>query len=152
MLRLLKLLLLTTLLLPLLTGALAVSLGFGDPWGMGSKDPWGIFMTAALPFLVPGIYQIYVWPPTLGVAILLSPLVAVGKGKWYVGALLAYLAALATAWSFAWATKPDYLNLLSEGRSYNPGQLVSTVWKIGIYLLADCASAAAAIAWWRWRR
>lgn len=55
MLRLLKLLLIATLLLPLLTGVLAVSLGFGDPWGMGSKDPWGIFLTAALPVLVPGM-------------------------------------------------------------------------------------------------
>lgn len=152
MLRLLKLLLLTTLLLPLLTGALAVGLGFGDPWGMGSKDPWGIFITAALPFLVPGIYQVYVWPLTFGVAILLSPIIAVGKSRWYVGALLTYLAALATVWSFAWATTPDYLNLLIEGRSYNPGHLVSTVRKIGIYLLADSASAAVAIAWWRWRQ
>lgn len=152
MLRLLKLLLLTTLLLPLLTGALAVALGFGDPWGMGSKDPWGIFMTAALPVLVPGIYQIYAWPPTFGVAILLSPIVVVGKRDWYVGALLAYLAALAIAWSFAWATAPDYLNLLIEGRSYTPGELVRTVRKIGIYLLADCVSAAVAISWWRWRR
>ena len=66
MLRLLKLLLVATFLLPVLTGVLAVSLGFGDSWGMGSKDPWGIFMTAALPFLVPGLYQIYAWPPTFG--------------------------------------------------------------------------------------
>ena len=152
MLRLLKLLLVATFLLPVLTGVLAVSLGFGDPWGMGSKDAWGIFLTAALPFLVPGIYQVYAWPPTFGVAILFSPLAAVGKGNGYVGVLLTYLIVLAAAWSFAWATAPDELNRLIEGRSYAPGQLVSTVWKIGIYLLADCASAAAAIAWWRWRR
>lgn len=85
-------------------------------------------------------------------AILLSPLGAAGTGTGYVATLLTYLAALVTAWSCAWATAPDHLNLLIEGRSYNPGQLVSTVWKIGIYLLADSASAAAAIAWWRWRR
>lgn len=152
MLRLLKLLLLTTLLLPLITGTLAVALGFGDPWGMGSNDPWGIFVTAALPILPPGLYQILAWPLTYGVALLLVPLAAAGRGQWYAGALLLYLAALAITWAFNWAMAPDNLNALIDGTSYVPGRLNSTLRKLGIYLLTDSALAAATIAWWRWRR
>lgn len=143
---------LTTLLLPLATGTLAVALGFGDTWGMGSKDPLGTFITAALPILPPGLYQILAWPLTYGVALLFVPLAAVGKGQWYVFAMLVYLAALAAAWSFNWVTAPDYLNLLIDGASYVPGRLNSNLRKFGVYLLTDSAFVAVTVVWWRWRR
>lgn len=150
--RLLLLLLLTTVALPPITGLVAVLSGFGDPWGMGSKDPLGIFVSAALPVLVPGIYQIVAWPLTFGVALLLVPLAALRQGRWYLLVLLLYLAAIVAAWLFNWATAPDYLNALIDGRSYVPGRLNSNLWKLGVFLLTDSAMAAAAVTWWYLRR
>jgi len=152
MLRLLKLLLLATLLLPLLTGTLAVALGFGDTWGMGSNDPIATFVTAALPILPPGLYQVLAWPATFGVAFLLAPLAAVSRGQWYTGTLLLYLAALVVACAVAWGISPDHLNALIDGTSYVPGRLNSTPRKLGVFVLADSVAAAAAVAWWQWRR
>lgn len=138
--------------LPPITGLVAVVSGFGDPWGMGSKDLWGVFLTAALPILPPGLYQILAWPLTYGVALLLVPVAGIGRGRWYVLPLLLYLAVITAAWSFTWATAPDYLNVLIDGKSYLPGRLNSNVWKFGIYFLTDGLLAAAAIVWWYLRR
>jgi hypothetical protein len=149
--RLLKLLFVTTLMLPVITGTVAVVLGFGDPWGMGARNPWGVFVTAALPILPPGFYQVLVWPLTYGVAVVLSPVALLRRRRWYLIPVLLYLAAISASWSFNWALAPDYLNMMFEGTSYVPGRLNQQLWKIGIYLLTDSVVLASTILWWFWR-
>lgn len=149
--RLLKLLVIATLLLPLVTGSVAVISGFGDPWGMGARNPWGVFMTAALPFLVPGFSQVFAWPLTFGIAILLSPLALFRKRMLYLIAILLILAPMCGAWLLGWMLAPDYLDTLFGGRSYVPGQLDSGTWKFGVYLLTDAAVLYATVGWWFWR-
>lgn len=149
--RLLTLLLVTTLLLPLVTGSVAVLSGFGDPWGMGGKDPFGVFVTAALPILPPGLYQVVAWPLTYGVALLLSPLALLRRRGIYLTAVLAFLLVIAGSWLIGWTLAPDQVNMLLEGRSYMPGRLNSGLWKLGVYLLTDAAVLAATVSWWLWR-
>ena len=149
--RLLKLLLVATLLLPLATGSVAVVSGFGDPWGMGARDPWGVFVTAALPILPPGLYQLLAWPLTFGIAILLSPLALFRKRQFYLIAVLPILAAMGGAWLLGWTLAPEYLNTLLDDRTYVPGKLNSGVWKFGMYLLTNVAVLSAIVSWWFWR-
>ena len=149
--RLLKLLVIATLLLPLVTGSVAVISGFGDPWGMGARNPWGVFITAALPFLVPGFSQVFAWPLTFGIAILLSPLALFRKRMVYLIAILLILAPICGAWLLGWMLAPDYLDTLFGGRSYVPGRLDSGTWKFGVYLLTDAAVLQATVGWWFWR-
>lgn len=150
--RLLKLLLVTTLMLPPITGAVAVLSGFGDPWGMGARDPLGVFVTAALPILPPGIYQWLTWPLTYGVAIVLSPLALLQRRHYYLVTVLLYLAVISAGWLLAWTLDPDRLNVMLDPTSYIPGRLNSGVRKIGVYLLTDSGLLAAAISWWFWRK
>ena len=149
--RLLKLLLVATLLLPLATGLVAVVLDFGDPWGMGANDPWGVFLSAALPILAPGVYQVSAWPLTFGVAILLSPLALFRRRKFYLIAILLVLAGIVGAWLLCWTLAPDYLNTLLDGKTYVPGHLNSSAWKFGMYLLTDATVLSVTVAWWFWR-
>lgn len=149
--RLLKLLFITTLMLPLATGTVAVMSGFGDPWGMGATDPWGVFVTAALPILPPGLYQLLAWPLTYGVAVLMSPLALLRRRQYYLIAVLLYLAAISGFWLSGWVLAPDYLNVTFAAQSYVPGRLNSGLWKFGVYLLTDSALLAATTSWWFWR-
>ncbi len=149
--RLLILLLVATLLLPLATGSVAVVSGFGDPWGMGAKNPWGVFVTAALPILPPGFYQVLAWPLTFGIALLLSPLALLQRRMAYPMVVLPILAAIAGGWLYGWTIAPDYLNTLLDGKSYVPGRLNSNLWKFGVLLLTDAAVVSAAVGWWYWR-
>ena len=149
--RLLKLLLLTTALLPLATGTMAILAGFGDPWGMGGKDPCGIFITAALPILPPGLYQIMAWPLTYGFALLMSPLALLKRRGLYPAAMLLFLAGIAGSWLLGWTLAPDYVNISLDGKSYVPGRLNSNLWKFGMYLLTDAAVLCATVCWWFWR-
>lgn len=149
--RLLKMLLVATLLLPLATGSVAVLSGFGDPWGMGAQNPWGVFVTAALPILPPGLYQVLAWPLTFGVALLLSPLALLQRRMPYAITVLTILAAMSGGWLLAWIFAPEYLNTLLDGRSYLPGRLNSNLWKFGLLLLTDAAVLGATVGWWCWR-
>ena len=151
MIRLLGVLLLASLVLPIATGVLALAAGFGDPWGMGNRDPVGIFVTAALPVTVPGIYQIFAWPATFGVALALSPLAAFGKDRLYRIDVLAYLGAIALAWIACWRWAPEFLNGLFDLSTLRPGRLESSVWKVGLFLLVDAAILAIAVLAWRRR-
>ena len=146
--RLLKLLAIATLLLPVITGLVAVFSGFGDPWGMGAKDPRGVFITAALPFLIPGFLQVFAWPLTFGIALLLSPLALLRKRLVYFIAILLIIAPMCGAWLMGWILDPDYLDTLFGGRSYVPGRLDSGTWKFGVYLLTDAAVLFAVVGWW----
>jgi hypothetical protein len=149
--RVLTLLLIATVLLPLATGTVAVVAGFGDPWGMGAKNPWGVFVTAALPILPPGFYQVLAWPLTFGIALLLSPLALLRRRMTYPMVVLPILAAIAGGWLYGWIIAPDYLNTLLDGKSYVPGRLNSDLWKFGVLLLTDAAVVSAALGWWCWR-
>ena len=149
--RLLSLIVIATLLLQLVTGSVAVISGFGDPWGMGARNPWGVFMTAALPLFVPGFSQVFAWPLTFGIAILLSPLALFGRRKLYLIAILLILAPMCGAWLLGWMLAPDYLDTLIGGRSYVPGQLDSGTWKFGVYLLTHAAILYATVSWLFWR-
>jgi len=146
--RLLKLLLVATLLLPLATGLVAVVFEFGDPWGMGAESAWGVFLTAALPFLVPGIYQVSAWPLTFGVAIVLSPLALLRRRTSCLIATLLVLTGMVSVWLLGWILAPDYLNTLFDGKTYVRGHLNSGVWKFGMYLLTDATVLSAAVSWW----
>lgn len=148
--RLLKMLSISTLVLPLFTGAVAVIAKFGDPWGMGADDPWGIFLSAALPILVPGYYQIFIWPITYGVAVLLSPLVLVRQKMYFLIPVSIYLIFISTFWVFNWLFSYDNLNLLLDGQTYQPGNLNHGVKKIGIMLLTNSALLLLTLVWW-WR-
>jgi hypothetical protein len=149
--RLLKLLLITTGLLPLATGTAAIIAGFGDPWGMGDKNLYGIFITAALPILPPGLYQILAWPLTYGIAFLLSPLALLKQRGLYPTAMLLLLTGIARCWLIGWTLAPDRVNMLLDGKSYVPGRLNSNLWKFGVYLLTDAVVLDATICWWFWR-
>lgn len=149
--RLLKLLFVTTLMLPPIIGAVAVMSGFGDPWGMGATDPWGVFVTAALPILPPGLYQLLAWPLTYGVAVLMSPLALLRRRQYYLIAVLLYLAAISGFWLHGWVLAPDHLNMMFDPQSYVPGRLNSGLWKFGVYLLTDSVLLAATASWWFWR-
>ena len=149
--RLLKLLLITTVLLPLATGTVAILAGFGDPWGMGGNDPYGIFVTAALPIMPPGLYQIMAWPLTYGIALLLSPLALLKRRDLYLTAMLLLLAGIVGSWLLGWTLAPDGVNILLDGKSYVPGRLNSNLWKFGVYLLTDAAVLGATVCWWLWR-
>jgi hypothetical protein len=149
--RLLKLLFVATLLLPLAAGSVAVLSDFGDPWGMGAQNPWGVFVTAALPILPPGLYQVLAWPLTFGIALLLSPLALLQRRMPYAIAILTILAAMSGAWMLAWTFAPEYVNTLLDGRSYVPGRLNSDLWKFGVLLLTDAAVLGATVGWWCWR-
>ena len=149
--RLLKLLLITTLVLPLATGAVAVLSGFGDPWGMGAKNPMGVFVTAALPVFIPGLYQVLAWPLTYGVALALSPLALLRRRWFYLIAVLLYLAAISGFWLLGWVLAPDRLDVIFDGKSYVPGRLDSNTWKLGVYLLTDSVLLAVTTLWWFWR-
>lgn len=149
--RLLKYLLITTALLPLATGTVAVLAGFGDPWGMGGKDAYGVFVTAALPILPPGLYQIMAWPLTYGVALLLSPLALLQRRGLYLTAVLLFLAGIVGSWLLGWTLVPDRVNILLDGKSYVSGRLNSGLWKFGVYLLTDAAVLGTTVCWWLWR-
>jgi hypothetical protein len=149
---LIKFLFVTTLALPPLTGLVAVLSGFGDPWGMGSKDPVGIFITAALPILPPGLYQLLAWPLTYGVGLLLAPLALLKRRSYYLLAVLVYIAAIGGGWILGWILSPDRVDVLLDGISYMPGCLNSNLWKFGIYLLTDAFVLATTASWWSWRR
>jgi len=149
--RLLKMLLVATLLLPLAAGSVAVLSGFGDPWGMGAQNPWGVFVTAALPILPPGLYQMLAWPLTFGVALLLSPLALLQRQVPYAITILTILAAMSGGWLLAWTFAPEYLNTLLDGRSYVPGRLNSNLRKFGVLLITDAAVLGATVSWWCWR-
>jgi len=149
--QLLKLLLLTTPILPILTGLLALWFGFGDPWGMGSKDPLGIFVTAALPILPPGLYQLLAWPLTYGVAVLLAPLALLQRRRYYLIGILIYIATVGGGWMLGWILFPDRIDVILDGKSYIPGRLNSNLWKFGIYLLTDAVLITVAVSWWSWR-
>ncbi|NJD86496.1 MAG: hypothetical protein FIB05_00600 [Betaproteobacteria bacterium] len=151
MLRLLAALFLATLVLPFATGSLALLAGFGDPWGMGARDPLGIFISAAVPVTVPGIYQIVAWPATFGLALVLSPLVAFRLDRPYRIALLTYLGVIAIAWLACWRWAPEILNDLVDNATFQPGRLNKNVWKFGLYLLVDAAVLAIAVLAWRRR-
>lgn len=151
--RLLKLLFVTTLVLPLIIGTVAVLSGFGDPWGMGAKNPGGVFITAALPILPPGLYQLLAWPLTYGVAVLVSPLALLRRRQYYLIAVLLYLAAISGFWLHGWVLAPDHLNMMFNPQSYmEPGRLNDGPWKFGVYLLTDTAVLVAAVSWWFWRK
>jgi len=149
--RLLKLLFVTTLMLPLITGTVAVLSGFGDPWGMGAKSLWGVFVTAALPILPPGLYQLLAWPLTYGVAVLMSPLALHQRRQYYLTVVLLYLVAISGSWLFGWSLAPDRLNVMFDTKSYVVGRLNSGLWKFGVYLLTNVAVLAATASWWFWR-
>lgn len=151
MIRLLGILFLATLVAPIAMGAVALAAGFGDPWGMGNRDPVGIFVTAALPVTVPGVYQFFAWPATFGVALVLSPLAAFGKDRLYRIAVLTYLGAVALAWIACWRWMPEFLNGVFDFATFRPGHLDSRVWRVGLYLLVDAAIVAIAISMWRRR-
>jgi hypothetical protein len=144
---LLKLLLLTTILLPVISGTVAVLSGFDDPWGMGNKDAAGIFVTAALPILPPGLYQILSWPLTYGVAILISPLLFINR-RYYLITVLLYLAVISFIWLLGWKFYPDTLNTVFDRQTVVPGHLNRGVWKFGVYLLTDAGILAAAVCRW----
>jgi hypothetical protein len=144
-------LLVATLLLPLAAGSVAILSGFGDPWGMGAQNPWGVFVTAALPILPPGLYQVLAWPLTFGIALLLSPLALLQRRMPYAIAILTILAAMSGSWMLAWIFAPEYVNTLLDGRSYVPGRLNSNLWKFGVLLLTDAAVLGATVGWWCWR-
>ena len=148
---LLKWLMLMTLALPLITGIVALLLGFGDPWGMGAQDPWGVFVTAALPILPPGLWQVLAWPMTFGVAVLLSP-VARWRPGYYIGIVLTYLALVAGAWLVLAWLDPDVVDQWVSGSSYDPGQLDKRSFQFGVYLLADAGVLGAGLTWWYRRR
>ena len=150
--RLLKYLFVATLMLPPITGMVAVISGFADPWGMGNNDPVGVFVSAALPILPPGLIQWYTWPMTFGVALLLSPLALMQRRKWYMLILLLYLAALTAGWSFGWAFAPDYLNAMIDGKSYVVDALNRSTWRFGVFLLTDSALLAATVVLWILRK
>lgn len=150
--RLLKLLFVTTLMLPLIAGTVAVLSGFGDPWGMGAINPWGVFITAALPILPPGLWQLLAWPLTYGVAVLVSPLALLRRRQYYLIAVLLYLATISGFWLHGWVLAPDHLNMMFDPQSYvEPGRLSSRLWQFGVYLLTDTAVLVAAVLWWFWR-
>jgi len=151
MVRLLGILFLATLVAPIAMGAVALAAGFGDPWGTGNRDPVGIFVTAALPVTVPGVYQFFAWPATFGVALALSPLAAFGKDRLYRVAILTYLGAIALSWIACWWLAPEFLNGLVDLSTFRPGRLNTGVWKLGLYLLVDAAIVAIAISMWRRR-
>jgi hypothetical protein len=147
---LLKLLLLTTILLPVILGAVAVLSGFDDPWGMGNKDAAGIFVTAALPVMPPGLYHLLSWPLTYGVVLLLSPVLFINR-RYYLTAALLYLAVISLTWLLGWKFYPDTLNRVFDRQTVVPGHLNRGVWKFGVYLLTDAGVLAAAVWWWFWR-
>ena len=149
--RLLKLLLASTLVLPVVTGFVAVLAKFGDPWGMGSSDPLGVFITAALPILPPGAYQFLAWPLAYGLALLLSPLALRPRRRDYLDATLACLGLACAGWTIAWALAPDWLNARFGHPSVIPGSLNSPLRKFGVILLTDAAFLAATVSWWYWR-
>lgn len=149
--RLLKILFITTLALPLITGAIAVLAKFGDPWGMGADNPWGVFITAALPLLPPGLYQVFIWPLTYGVAIVLTPLALLQRRLFYLIPVLFYLIAISTFWTFNWLFAPEYLNAMFDGATYQPGYLNRGLRKIGVLLLTDSTLLVASILWWFWQ-
>ena len=73
--------------------------------GMGGNDPYGIFVTAALPILPPGLYQILAWPLTYGIALLLSPLALLKRRGLYLTAMLLLLAGSAGSWLLGWSLR-----------------------------------------------
>jgi len=149
--RLIKLLFLTTLLVPPVAGMVAVFSGFHDTWGMGSKDPVGIFVMAALPLLPPGMYQWVAWPLTYGVAMLLSPLALLRMRNVYAMVMLTYLAVVAGGWLLGWLLNPVLLNEFFGYQTFQAGQLSNRLWEFGILLLTDAAVLAVTVSWWRWR-
>lgn len=147
--RLIKLLLISSLLLPFATGTVAVVADFGDPWGMGNNDPVAEFFSAVLPVTSPGFFQFWLWPLTYGVALLLSPLTFLRQQRYYAIALLLYLTVLSGGWLFGWAFAPDLLN---GPHAYAHGRLDQQTWKFGLMLLTDAALLAVTVGWWYWRR
>jgi hypothetical protein len=118
---------------------------------MGAQDRWGVFITAALPILPPGFYQLLTWPLTFGVALLLSPLALLRRRHHYLIAVCVYASAIGATWVLAWLFDPDRLNLLWGAPTYDPARLDSVVLKSGVILLTHISIVLVTVSLWFWR-